>query len=123
MSDSNLKRTLIIPEDGPLAAQLFQQALDDLDVVLFVVLGKANKDLIKLVDWRARAFPTRQAVWILDPALAELAAVIDSIRNGNSDVIAATYSKTDRIVKRFTANDTLDALAVETAFSEVDNAI
>ena len=121
MPDSNLKRTLIVPEDGSLAIQLFEQAVADLDVVLFVILGKEFSKLVSKTDWRARALPTRQCVWVLDPTLSELTDVVDLIKNGNDQVIAATYSKTDQIVQRLTAADIKNSLRIETAFSKADN--
>ena len=124
MIEANLKRTLILPEsDGVLAAQLFQKAVDDLDVVLFVVLGKPLPGFVQVVDWRARALPTRQVVWVLNPGLEELAPVIAKIRDGNDKVVAAVYSKTDRIVVRLTTEDDLDPLSIETAFSQADAAL
>jgi hypothetical protein len=121
MPDLNLKRTLIIPEDGPLAIRLFEQAVADLDVVLFVILGKEFSELTSKTDWRARALPTRQCVWVLDPKLPELKEVVDFMKNGDDKIIAATYSKTDQIVQRLTATDIRNSLRIETAFSKADN--
>jgi len=122
MADKNLKRTLIIPEDGTLAIQLFKQALADLDVVLFVILGKEHSKLVNKADWRARALPTRQVVWILDPKLPEMSNVVSNIKNGDELVIAATYSKVDNIVQRLNADEIKNSLRIEAAFSKADNA-
>ena len=122
MADSNLKRTLIIPENGPLAIQLFKKAVADLDVVLFVILGSENHSLVKKADWRARALPTRQVVWILDPQVQEMCDVVAKIKQGDDQIIAATYSKTDKIVDRLVANDVKSSPRVEAAFSRADAA-
>ncbi len=118
--DNNLKRTLIIPDDESLAGDLFNHALNDLDVVLFVVLGKTHADLIKLVDWRARALPTRQAVWILNPELASLKDFVAKMRSGDSSIVAVVFNKADKMVVRLKAGDPQDPLAVETAFSNAE---
>jgi hypothetical protein len=83
-----LRNTLILPStDAGLAARLFQEAIEDLDVVLMLIVGEGPR-IEQLVAWAdqlanktmAMSVNVRRVVWIRDPhAIAEqLSALLGS---------------------------------------------
>ena len=76
-----LRNTLILPEsDARLAARLLQEAVDALDLVLMLVVGK-DEESVKAVEWADRLsmrtlLPDgrnpRKVVWVRDVSSATL---------------------------------------------------
>ena len=118
-----LTRTLILPEsDSRLAAHLLREAIDTLDVVLMLVLGKDDraKQIVEWADKLAKKTATpdgnlRAVVWIRDLSAA-------SMRNAVEDLLGqplpriAVLNFFDRVKAKLTDADTIEPLELEMAF-------
>ena len=122
-----LKHTLILPDkaaDGALAVQLLGDAINSLDVVLMLVLGK-GKSIGDIVDWadqlcaktQVQGGNLRRVVWIREPAVAQVDAVLTPIL-GKKRPIVAVLDFHDQLKKSLDQLADIDPIELELAFLE-----
>lgn len=120
-----LDDTLILPEsDGRLAARLFRDAVEALDIVLMLVFGKDDR-ATQIVTWADRLCKKtqtadgnlRMVVWFRDTStqavMAELARVLDSI-DPLPRVAVLNFFDVEKA--RLIDDDAIDPIQLELAF-------
>lgn len=115
--------TLVLPsDDDQLAGQLLSDAINNLEVILMLILGGTERK--QLVDWadqlcnKAKApdgSNSRHVVWILNPDLPSVRAILDPIFGGASPVVAV-LNFYDVMKECITDAADLDPIALEKAF-------
>ena len=118
------KNTLILTEsDAKLAAEMLRKAIDDLNVVLMLVIGKDAKTK-QIVDWADKLadkgritgdYNLRQVVWIRKPDVAPVREILDAIL-GEPRVVVAVLNFHDKVVATLNESDTIDPLTLEGLF-------
>ena len=118
------KNTLILTEsDAKLAAEMLRKAIDDLNVVLMLVIGK-DATTKQIVDWADKLadkgritndYNLRQVVWIRKPEVAPVREILDAILGERTPVVAVLNFH-DQLASSLDATDLIEPLTLEGAF-------
>lgn len=120
-----LSRTLILPEnDSRLSHRMLREAIDDLEVVLMLVIGKDDraKQIVEWADKLAKKTATpdgnlRSVVWIRELSSATMKnAVTDLAGTPLPRVVVLNFF--DKVAKTLMDKDVIDPLELELAFLE-----
>jgi len=120
-----LKHTLVLPDkaaDGALAAQLLQEAIDALDVVLMLVFGRdgAVEQIVRWADQLCNKTQIddtnlRRVVWIRNQEAKEVATVLAGMMEGTLPRVAV-FDFHDQVKVTLNDSDGIDPIALEKAF-------
>ena len=125
-----LSNTLILPEsDAQLAGQLLRGAIDDLNVVLMLVIGKddiGTLSIEKIVEWadtlcnKAQVVATnnrRHVVWIRKPDVQPVKDVLDPIL-GSERPLIVVLNFYDVVKGKLLATDKITPLTMDLQFAK-----
>lgn len=117
-----LRNTLILPlGDADLAARLFNDALEDLDVVLMIIIGEGDR-IEQLVGWAdqlanktmALSANVRRVVWIRDPQV--VAAPLAALLGSDPLPTVAVLNFHDQVKERLADDGQIGPLMLERSF-------
>lgn len=122
-----LKNTLVLPDkvsDGALARRLLIEAIEALDVVLMLVLGKDQR-AEQIVGWadqlcaKMQVTPSinlRRVVWIREHGVKEIDGILQQIL-GKERPRVVVLGFHDDVKAKLQEKDIIDPLALEKAFA------
>jgi hypothetical protein len=119
-----LKHTLILPEsDTRLAVELLDNAVNALDIVLMLVLGKSDREreivhtADKLCDkTQAAEGNSRKVVWIRRLDTVSMEDALTQLLGPAPFPEVAVLNFHDEVKKKLTTNDSVTPLQLERAF-------
>ncbi len=119
-----MRNTLILPtDDSQLAASLLQGAINDLNVVLMLVIGREDP-AHQAVVWADQladktrigtGFNSRHVVWIRKPSVKAVSQILDGILQRERPLVAVLNFHDD-LATTLTASQPIDPIALEQAF-------
>jgi hypothetical protein len=127
-----LRHTLILPEsDAKLAGEMLRDALDDLDVVLMLVIGKGTDAaevarIEQIVDWADRlcnktqidaTTNLRRVVWVRKPEVAPVKKILDPLL-GAAPPLIAVLNFHDEVRGKLTLGQKISPLTMEVEFAK-----
>lgn len=120
-----LKNTLIVPEtDAVLAAQMIQDAIEALDVILMFIFGTSG-EAKKAVEWsdklceKTRVSETRnmrKVVWVRDPEQKPIRKILDPIIGKGKTPLVVVLNFYDKKKGEIPAGGKINPLALEALF-------
>jgi hypothetical protein len=118
--------TIVLPEtDENFSAQALQAAIDDFGVILMLVFGTSAKArlAVEIADalcagTDAPGVRMRRVVWVRDPNLPKLEAIVRPILGGKKKTwpLVAVLNFTDVLKATLGKQDVIDELELEIAF-------
>jgi hypothetical protein len=122
-----LKNTLILPEsDAKLAASLLWEAIESLDVVLMLVIGK-DGDQEQVVRWADalcqktrvnESINLRHVVWVRKPDVKPVRQILDPILGEGQRPIVAVLNFHDELRTTIGKTAKIRPLLLENAFAK-----